>query len=493
MKRFLPILIVIVLVVSMIGMTVASAGFSVSGGNDVLKGKSYTFTVKITAKGIDMFGLVKCDGIFSGSDVQFKDEGSGTANESLSASVKITVKVSSNASVGDTGRIYLSNASYSYYKDDGGVDDNSLSGSEKFTVVAAAPAATRDPNATPKPLKGWDIVKAAVGDAEEGAVVEAVMEDDYKIPESLLEMIIENKNILHVNFGTYTCTIDPADLTDIDGIKKLNLKLDFEKAEGLSEIAGNKDVYQLHFGHVGELPGKITYTFKATENQPGDVVYLYYYYGEANVIEGKAKAVVDEEGMLTFEIYHCSSYFVTSEVLEGTMSNFDTETQAKLDELTASFEEKQTELEEANTQIASLEEENTVLGEDLLAAQEEAKEFEDMAEKALAEPETQETGFSLAVLIAAVAAAVMLSILLTMLITRSGLFKRSEKAEAGYRRKAVPEPVFEPAPEPVQEPEPQPAPEQQEYSEPAQEEDLEQTPEEVSEPETEEENKKSEW
>ena len=64
------------------------------------------------------------------------------------------------------------------------------------------------------------------------------MEDDYKIPESLLKMIIENKNILHVNFGTYTCTIDPADLTDIDGIKKLNLKLDFEKAEGLSEIAG---------------------------------------------------------------------------------------------------------------------------------------------------------------------------------------------------------------------------------------------------------------
>ena len=168
---------------------------------------------------------------------------------------------------------------------------------------------------------------------------------------------------------------------------------------------------------------------------------------------------------------------MTSEVLEGASSNFDTETQAKLDELTVSFEEKQTELDEANAKIASLEEENTVLGEDLTAAKAEAAEFEDMAEKALAEPETEDTEFSLVVLIAAVAAAIMLSILLTMLITRSGLFKRSKKADEGYRRKAVPESVFEPAPEPMQEAEPQLAPEQQEYSESAQEEDLEQTPE----------------
>ena len=326
-----------------------------------------------------------------------------------------------------------------------------MSKSKTVEVTVAPPPATKDPNATPKPLEGWDIVEKAVEDAEKGALVEGVMEDDYKIPEDLLKKAIENENTLKIDFGTYACIIDPTKLTDIDGIKRLSLKLDFEKAAGLSEIAGNKDVYQLHFGHVGELPGVLKFTFKATENNPGDVVYLYYYYGEANIVEGKMKAVVDEDGMLTFEIYHCSSYFVTAEVLEGALSNFDTETQAKLDELNLTLGEKQTEIDEANAKIASLEEENTVLNEDLTAAQAKATEFEDMAEKALAEPETQDAEFSLVVLIAAVAAAVMLSILLTMLITRSGLFKRSGKTtaekETGYQPKPVPEPKFEPAKE----------------------------------------------
>ena len=489
MRKFLPILLVMILVVSMLGITTAFAGASISGYSEVLAGKTYKYTLKVSANASSiMCTSVSYSGVANGSGEPFYKDSSSGMNESITASSSVSIAIPSSAKPGDTVTITIKGQIGTF--DGTNVGESNFSKSLTVKVVEKAPAATRNPNATPKPLEGWDIVEKAVSDAEKDTLVEGVMEGDYDIPEGLLEKAAENGNTLKIDFGTYTCTIDPAKFADIDGIKKLNLKLDFEKAAGLSEIAGNKDVYQLHFGHVGELPGMLKFTFKATENKPGDVVYLYYYYGEANVIEGKTKAVVDEDGMLTFDIYHCSSYFVTSEVLEGASSNFDTETQAKLDELTVSFEEKQTELDEANAKIASLEEENTVLGEDLTAAKAEAAEFEDMAEKALAEPETEDTEFSLVVLIAAVAAAIMLSILLTMLITRSGLFKRSKKADEGYRRKAVPESVFEPAPEPMPEAEPQPAPEQQEYS---QEEDLEQTPEEVSEPETEEENKKSEW
>ena len=455
MKRFLPILIVIVLAVSLIGMTIAYAGVSISGNSEVLKGKTYTYTVKVTASGIYMMGNVKCDGVFSGSTVQF-DAGSGSStNQSLSASVKITVKVSSSATPGQTGRIYIDNASYSYYDDENNIKEKSLSGSKTATVVVAAPPATKDPNATPKPLEGWEIVEAAVDEAQQGAVVEGVMEDDYDIPEDLLNKLVKNGNTLKIDFGTYTCTIDPANLTDFEDIGKLSLKLDFEKLAGLTEIAEGKDVYQLHFGHVGELPGKLKFTFKATENQPGDVVYLYYHYGEANVIEGNAMAVVDEDGMLTFEIYHCSSYFVTGEVIEGAMSNFDTESQTKIEELNTSLEEMQTQLDDADAQIVSLTEQNTVLTEDLEAAQQQADEFEDMASKALAaEPEAEETDFSLVVLIAAVAAAVMLSILLTMLITRSGLFRKTADAQAAAGQGYQPEPMQQPTAEPVEQPAP---------------------------------------
>lgn len=436
MKRFLPLLIVAILVVSIIAMTTAFAGVSISGNSEVLAGKTYTYTVKVTASGIFMMGNVKCDGIFSGSTVQF-DAGSGSSsNESLSDTVKITVSVASNAKPGDTGRIYLANASYSYYDDGGAVKEKSLSGSKTCKVVEKAPTPTKDPNATPRPPEGWEIVENTMGDAEKGAVVKTEMEDDYKIPEKLLQKAVENENILEIDFGTYTCTIDPAELTDFEGIKSLNLKLDFEKAAGLTEIAGEKDVYQLHFGHSGQLPGKLTFTFEATENKPGDTVYLYYYYGEADIVEGKMSAVVDENGMVTFDIYHCSSYFVTSEVLEGALSNFDTESAAKIEELTTALDEKQAELDEVSVQIETLTSEKTTLESAVEEAEQQVTDLEEAAAKASAEAnEKDQSKYSLVVLIAAVAAGILLAILLTMLFTKAGLFRKTDEEKAAKAEK----------------------------------------------------------
>ena len=468
MKRFLPMLIIVVLLVSMIGVTVAFAGASISGSTSVLAGKSYTYKGSASYSAGDLIG--KIEGL--GQTASFGEMAGGLVNESLKGTASITVTIPSTAKPGDTYSITLSGF-YSDMNPDGSGSSTSKSFSTSITlkVVEKAPAATRDPNATPKPLEGWQIADADVEAAEPGAVVEVVMTDDYNIPESLLEKAIENKNILHIDFGTYTCTIDPTKLTDVDGIKKLNLKLEFEKTEGLTEIAGGKDVYQLHFGHDGELPGLISFTFKATENKPGDTVYLYYYYGVSGIVEGITSAVVDENGMVTFDIYHCSSYFVTAEVLEGAQSNFDTESKVQIEELTTSLGETQTELDNAKTQISALTEQNTALEEDLAASQQEASELKEMAEKALIEPEVQSTEFSLVVLIAAVAAAAMLSILLTMLITKSGLFRRSEKAVAGYEGiRYQPEQAFKEEPEESwnQEPEEEPEQEPEEENKPEQ-------------------------
>jgi hypothetical protein len=135
MKKFIALLAAAVLIVSTLGVMTAFAGFSVPNASSGIKaGKTYTYTVKVTASGIDMFGNVNCGGVFSGSAVQFKAEGSGAQNESLSASVKITVTVSSSAKPGDTGTIYLSAASYSYYDDSGNVQESGIDGSKTFTV-----------------------------------------------------------------------------------------------------------------------------------------------------------------------------------------------------------------------------------------------------------------------------------------------------------------------------------------------------------------------
>ena len=278
-------------------------------------------------------------------------------------------------------------------------------------------------------MKGWEIVEAAADEAKEGEVIEAVMDDDYKIPESLLKQLIDNKNKLIVDLGTYKCTIDPAMLTDIKGIKSLNLELSFEKLDEVSEAAGGMDTYQLHFKHSGELPGMLKFTFKAEGNTPGDTVYLYYYYGEANVMEGKVSAVVDENGMLTFEIYHCSSYVVTSEVLPDAISNFDNKSaqeleaaNASLEDAQATIEQMQASLDEADNQIAILDEELTTAQAKI--ASEEAKANEEN------EIDKTASGVSVVIFIISLIIAAMLSVALTMILSKTGVFKKLGEKKA---------------------------------------------------------------
>lgn len=434
MKRFLPLLIVMILLVSIIGIGSVSAGASISGNSEVLAGKSYTYTGKASYSCGDLVG--KIEGL--GQVGHFGTFGGSDKNVSQSESASITVSIPSSAKPGDTYTIKFS-GSYSVFGDDGGISEKSFSTSKTIKVVQKAPTPTKNPNATPRPPEGWEIVTNSVGDAKKGALVKGEMKDSYKIPEKLLKKAVENENVLEIDFGTYTCTIDPAALTDFEGIKSLNLKLDFEKAAGLTEIAGGKDVYQLHFGHSGQLPGKLTFTFKASENKPGDTVYLYYYYGEAEIVEGKMSAVVDEDGMVTFDIYHCSSYIVTSEVIEGALSNFDTESATKIDELTTTLTETQTELDEASAKIETLTAEKTTLENAVEEAQQQVTDIEEAAAKASAEAEARDQSkYSLVVLISAVAAGVLLAILLTMLFTKAGLFRKTdeEKAAKGQRREA---------------------------------------------------------
>ncbi|MBT7122934.1 MAG: hypothetical protein HN948_07985 [Clostridia bacterium] len=426
MKKFVIMLIVLMLLVSIIGITTAFAGASISSANStVYAGRSYTY--KGTAS-------------YSAGDIVCKIEGLGKVssgfaastsggNQSLTATASIKVSIPSNANMGDTYTITFS-GSYSVMNAEGGVESEHDFIKYKTLTVGVPP--TRDPNATPTPLEGWEIVEEAIINAEDGAVVEAAMEGDYKIPENLLKMLIEKKNTLVIDFGTYKCTIDPAMLTDFDEIGTLDLSLMFDKVTALSEAASELDLYQMHFGHSGELPGLLMFTFEAVENVPGDIVFLYYYYGEANVVEGKASAVVDENGMLTFQIYHCSSYIVTGEILPVAMSNFDTESAQALEQMGTTLEEAQemtahtqSALDDSNAQVDKL------TGD--LAAQAELDEVpEAQAEEAEVALESEKglQSVSMVVFIAAIVAVLLLSILLTMMFCKAGLFKRVVEREA---------------------------------------------------------------
>jgi len=409
MKKFMALLIAAVMIVSMIGVVTAFAGCSISGSSEVYAGSTYKYTGKASYTGYSLLGTIAGLGQTAILD---DDNGSSTDAVSLSASASISVKIPANAAIGTTYTITLS-GSY----DNGSA--NNFSTTKTITVVqkpVSTPRPATSATATPEP-SGWVLAAMEVPEMEQGGQYEMQITDDTVVPGTVLTALKEKQGVLAVDFGSYSCTIDGAGLGQIpEDLTGIDLGLTMEKDDALSTAAGGSDIYQLHFKHSGALPGCFTFKFKADQNSLGDVVYLYYYYDASGVVEAKQMCMVDEEGYITVNIYHCSSYFVSAALIEGAAG-------VLLQPEPEIEPEPTVELQPTDAPVVSAPQ----------AEVSQTNEADDLTVAALS-PVEQWFGVPYAPLIAAMAAAMLLSMLLTMLFTRSGLFKRRPKAvaEAAY-------------------------------------------------------------
>lgn len=415
MKKFIALLVAAVLIVSMVGVLTAFAGCGISGNSEVYAGSTYKYTGNASYTGADL--VARLSGL--GKDASFNKDSGGSGNGSLSGSCSISVTIPSDAAVGTKYTISLS-GQYSTVDEAGNPSDHSFSDSKTITVIAkpvstpkpstSKPASTPKPStsapegptvtptATPAPT-GWALAATEVPAMAQGGEYDMQITDDSVVPAAVLAAVKDKQGVLNVDFGTYSCTVNGAALSALpEGVAGIDLGMTMEKDAALSTAAGGTDVYQLHFKHSGALPGRFTYRFKAEQNKPGDVVYLYYYYNESGVTEGKQQCVVDADGYVSVDIYHCSSYFVSGTLIEGAAG------------IIAQPEPSAT-AEPTPTPAAT------------------PKATDNLSVSALG-PVEQWFGIPYAPLIAALVAMALLSMLLTMMITRSGLFKRRTRATA---------------------------------------------------------------
>ena len=76
------------------------------------------------------------------------------------------------------------------------------------------------------------------------------------------------------------------------------------------------------FDYHGTLPLKTMVTFNVqNEFKNGDELYLYYYNPDNDTIEYITKNVEVKNGKVTFEIEHCSDYFLTGAVVNDAVNN----------------------------------------------------------------------------------------------------------------------------------------------------------------------------
>ncbi len=319
-KKFLAMVLVMTIIVSAFGISTAFA--KISGSTEVVAGKTYTFKISKSASASTITGNISWSGFASGSETMWKDSGSGM-NENITASASISITVPAGTPAGSTCTISVSGQISTF--DGTNVGESSYSESKTLVVVKKTSSATPDskpasnnPEASKAPTE-WDIAKEKIAGMEEGGSLTLdITGDDHTLSAKTYQSLLDKKGVFTFNFGTYSCILNAAQLGALgEGVKALDLGLSFESDPDFSAAVGNQDTYQLHFAHSGEFPGKIAFKFKADKNAPGDTVYLYYYYGTSKVIEGVQTAVVDADGFVTFDIYHCSDYFVSSAAIEG--------------------------------------------------------------------------------------------------------------------------------------------------------------------------------
>lgn len=103
----------------------------------------------------------------------------------------------------------------------------------------------------------------------------------------------------------------------------INSKLDIqinnsEYSKEILKLTKLKNITNLSFKHEGALPGKSTITINiANMYQDGDIVNLYHYDKSSKEIRLIKEKINVENGLIIFDIEHCSEYFLTDTIVDN--------------------------------------------------------------------------------------------------------------------------------------------------------------------------------
>lgn len=344
----------------------ADASFSISGPDTLQTGETGTYTVKVSVNdtAAAQATLQYDSGFFELVSGNVNGEWDSSSNESKTVELtKVTLKCI--GAVGSSGSLSLSDKKASRLTGaDPPSESVSCSGGSKTVknpepvptptpTTAPTPAPTRTPAPTPRrtatsqpsttpapeltPVSSpvnmpglsvapaptatpdpWTQASQEIAKAREGKTV-SVKPTDTKLPAEVLALLKEKGCILKIELGDYVCSIDGREICTVPG-SAIDLGANFSKDDALSAAAGGKDLFQIHFNHSGELPGRFVFSFKAQGCNPGDVLYLYHYYPMAGVAECVQQSQVDVNGCVSFMIYHGSGCFITGTLLDDAMN-----------------------------------------------------------------------------------------------------------------------------------------------------------------------------
>lgn len=371
MKKLAFLLLTAIVFASSLALPCAHASsvtLSFNGGKSVKKGGTYAYTYTVTMQNACEFEIsLKCAGAEISGDTTLKYSEDAFTNTNVAKTGQIQVSINETAVPGNEVTI-TATGRYCVVSDAGipgfcGIPEESYT----LTVVAdeAAPAAPApesasaaeapagagaappsasgkpSPPAADKPVKAaspsapaspindfaddllplsashsaWEALSLKLDALSDGGTAVVAVNpssvESVPLPSVSLKALKAKRATLVIDFGDYTCTIDGTKLGNAL-TEPVTLTMTMDRVEAISEAAGKKDLYQLHFKQQADMPGCLTYGFKAFGNRPGDILSLYAYHDASGLAEYKQSVAVGDDNCAAFEVYEGGSYFVAA-------------------------------------------------------------------------------------------------------------------------------------------------------------------------------------
>ena len=154
-----------------------------------------------------------------------------------------------------------------------------------------------------------------------------LLTDSSKISSEHLETVKNSKKTVTFNYVNenkvvmYSWIVDGKELSKTS---EINTKITFV-SENVNEIgiASNyADGKFINFEHSGDLPGATKIRlYVADKFSNGDIVNVYYYDKDNKELTSVHKELEVKDGYITFDIDHCSEYFVTRSTIMGAVED----------------------------------------------------------------------------------------------------------------------------------------------------------------------------
>lgn len=134
------------------------------------------------------------------------------------------------------------------------------------------------------------------------------------------------------NKELYTWEFKSEDIKDLTISPSLDISVDSsEYKDKIIKLSKIDKITNITFKYDGELPGKAKITLDVSDKyKNGDIVNFYYYDPKTDTIKIIKENIKVEEGKISFELEHCSEYFITETVVNQNITNPKTDVNISL-------------------------------------------------------------------------------------------------------------------------------------------------------------------